>query len=131
MEGQLKRLQRKIAAGARFIQTQPVYSPCVLEEMLKRTASLKAPVLVGILPLVSERNAEFLHNEVPGITLPEEVRMRMKGKKGSEGVREGMAIARELVEAGKGKVEGYYLMPPFGKVALALELMDIIQGLQL
>lgn len=131
MEGQLKRLQRKIAAGARFIQTQPVYSPRVLEEMLKRTASLKAPVLVGILPLVSERNAEFLHNEVPGITLPEEVRMRMKGKKGSEGVREGMAIARELVEAGKGKVEGYYLMPPFGKVALALELMDIIQGLQL
>ncbi|WP_432821811.1 bifunctional homocysteine S-methyltransferase/methylenetetrahydrofolate reductase [Trichloromonas sp.] len=127
MDGQLRRLGKKMAAGARFVQTQPVYSIRVMEEMLERTADLDIPVLVGILPLVSERNAEFLHNEVPGITLPDEVRMRMRGKQGAEGVREGMSIARELVEAGRGKVGGYYLMPPFGKVELALELMEFIR----
>jgi homocysteine S-methyltransferase len=129
MEGQLRRLERKVAAGARFVQTQPVYSAQVLETLLARTAPCGIPVLVGILPLVSERNAEFLHNEVPGITLPEEVRRRMRGKSGPEGVREGMAIARELVAAGRGKVGGWYLMPPFGKVELALELLREIRRL--
>ncbi len=127
MGGQLRRLDKKVAAGARFVQTQPVYSIQVMEEMVHRTADLGIPVLVGILPLVSERNAEFLHNEVPGITLPDEVRMRMRGKQGADGIREGMAIARELVAAGRGKVGGYYLMPPFGKVELALELMEFIR----
>lgn len=127
MEGQLRRLERKVAAGARFVQTQPVYSTPVLEELLARTAPLGIPVLVGILPLVSERNAEFLHNEVPGITLPEEVRRRMRGKSGEAGVAEGMAIARELIEAGRGRAGGWYLMPPFGKVELALELIREIR----
>jgi len=127
MDGQLRRLNKKVAAGARFVQTQPIYSIQVMEEMLVRTADLGIPVLVGILPLVSERNAEFLHNEVPGINLPDHVRMRMRGKQGAEGVREGMAIARELIDAGRGKAGGYYLMPPFGKVDLALELMAFIR----
>ncbi|HXV21150.1 MAG TPA: bifunctional homocysteine S-methyltransferase/methylenetetrahydrofolate reductase [Desulfuromonadales bacterium] len=127
MQGQLRRLEKKVAAGARFVQTQPVYDRRVLEELLLRTAPLGVPVLVGILPLVSERNAEFLHNEVPGIVLPDEVRQRMRGKSGAEGVREGMAVARELVEAGRGRVGGWYLMPPFGKVELALELIETIR----
>lgn len=128
MDGQLRRLQRKIAAGARFVQTQPVYSATVLSELVERTAPLGVPVLVGILPLVSERNAEFLHNEVPGITLPEDVRARMRGKQGEAGVQEGLAIARELVAAGRGQVGGWYLMPPFGKVELALELLRAIRA---
>ncbi len=127
MTGQLSRLKKKIAAGARFVQTQPVYSTQVIEDLLEQTAPLGIPVLVGILPLVSERNAEFLHNEVPGIRLPEEVRGRMRGKSGAQGVREGMAIARELVEAGRGRAGGWYLMPPFGKVELALELVEVIR----
>jgi homocysteine S-methyltransferase len=127
MQGQLRRLEKKVAAGARFVQTQPVYDRRVLEELLVRTAPLGVPVLVGILPLVSERNAEFLHNEVPGIVLPDEVRQRMRGKNGAEGVREGMTVARELVEAGRGRVGGWYLMPPFGKVELALELIGTIR----
>ncbi|BCR03362.1 bifunctional homocysteine S-methyltransferase/methylenetetrahydrofolate reductase [Desulfuromonas versatilis] len=128
MTGQLNRLRKKIAAGARFVQTQPIYSERILQQLIEQTDPLEIPVLVGVLPLVSERNAEFLHNEVPGITLPEEVRRRMKGKSGEEGVREGMAIARELVEAGRGKVGGWYLMPPFGKVGLARELVEFIRG---
>jgi homocysteine S-methyltransferase len=127
MDGQLRRLEKKIAAGARFVQTQPVYSREILENLLERTAPRKIPVLVGILPLVSERNAEFLHNEVPGITLPDEVRRRMRGKSGEAGVREGLALAMELVEAGRGKVGGWYLMPPFGKVDLALDLVAAIR----
>lgn len=127
MDGQLRRLEKKIAAGARFVQTQPVYSLAVLDQMLRRTASLGVPVLVGILPLVSERNAEFLHNEVPGISLPQEVRARMKGKSGADGVREGMAIAAELVAAAGAQAAGFYIMPPFGKVELALELMSVIR----
>ena len=127
MQGQLRRLEKKVAAGARFVQTQPVYDRRVLEELLDRTAPFGVPVLVGILPLVGERNAEFLHNEVPGIVLPDEVRTRMRGKSGAEGVSEGMAVARELVEAGRGRVGGWYLMPPFGKVELALKLIQVIR----
>ena len=69
------------------VSRQPVYSARVLDELLEKTAPFGVPVLVGILPLVSERNAEFLHNEVPGITLPEAVRERMRGKQGEAGVR--------------------------------------------
>ncbi|AMV71054.1 bifunctional homocysteine S-methyltransferase/methylenetetrahydrofolate reductase [Desulfuromonas carbonis] len=128
IEGQLRRLEKKLAAGARFVQTQPVYSRTILERLLERTADFGVPVLVGILPLVSERNAEFLHNEVPGISLPEEVRKRMRGLSGAAGVAAGMAIAEELITAGEGRVAGWYLMPPFGKVELALGLLRRIRA---
>ena len=128
IDGQLRRLEKKLAAGARFVQTQPVYSADVLDRLLERTAGYGVPVLVGILPLVSERNAEFLHNEVPGITLPDAVRRRMRGTSGPDGVAAGMAIAAELLAAGAGRVTGWYLMPPFGRVELALELLRRIRG---
>jgi homocysteine S-methyltransferase len=96
--------------------------------MLKATTDIHIPILIGILPLVSERNAEFLHNEVPGIVLPESVRERMRGLSGEAGRREGMAIARELVDVGRGRVDGFYLMPPFGRVELALELLEYIRS---
>jgi homocysteine S-methyltransferase len=128
MDGQLRRLQKKIAAGARFVQTQPIYDLRILQQLIERTASFDVPVLVGILPLVSERNAEFLHNEVPGITLPDAVRTRMRGKSGAAGVAEGMAIAGELLAAGRGRVGGWYLMPPFGKIELARQLLAAIRS---
>jgi len=126
--GQLNKLHKKIAAGARFVQTQPVYDPQVLERMVAATAAIDIPILLGILPLVSERNAEFLHNEVPGIVLPESVRQRMRGTSGVDGVRAGMAIASETIEAARGRVAGFYLMPPFGRVELALELLAVIRA---
>jgi homocysteine S-methyltransferase len=128
LSGQLRKLEKKIAAGAQFIQTQPVYDVATIEKLVKATASLQIPVLMGLMPLVSERNAEFLHNEVPGIHLPESVRQRMRGKNRGEGVKEGMAIARELVAAGKRLgLGGYYLIPPFGKVNLAVTLIEMIR----
>jgi methionine synthase I (cobalamin-dependent)/5,10-methylenetetrahydrofolate reductase len=127
MSGQIRRMEKKVAAGARFVETQPVYSAEVMLEMLERLAPLGIPVLVGLMPLVSERNAEFLHNEVPGIVLPDEVRRRMRGTSGAEGVRAGMTIVRELVDAGRARAGGFALMPPFGKVDLAVELLRYIR----
>ena len=129
LAGQLRKLEKKLAAGARFVQTQPVFDPTVLERLLAATRPLQVPVLVGLMPLVGERNAEFLHNEVPGIVLPDEVRRRMRGTSGHAGVRAGMAICLELLEKGKKLgVGGYYLIPPFGRVELAEELIRAIRS---
>jgi homocysteine S-methyltransferase len=129
LDGQLRKLEKKLAAGARFVQTQPVFTAMVLERLLAATRRFDVPVLVGLMPLVGERNAEFLHNEVPGIVLPEEVRQRMRGTGGAAGVRTGMAICRELIAAGeKLGAGGYYLIPPFGRVELAEELIAAIRG---
>jgi methionine synthase / methylenetetrahydrofolate reductase (NADH) len=128
MEAQTERLGKKVACGARFAQTQPLYDPARLDEMLVQTAPLGIPVLPGILPLVSERNCEFLHNEVPGIVIPLEIRERMRGKEKEAGVREGLAIAREFIAQVRDRVGGFYIIPPFGKYEIAAELVSYIKG---
>ena len=128
MEVQVARLEKKVANGATFAQTQPIYDLSRLEQMLELTAHLGIPILPGVLPLVSGRNAEFLHNEVPGIVIPEEIRQRMAGKSGDDGVREGLAIAREFIDAAYDRVGGFYLIPPFGKYEIALELVRFIKS---
>ncbi|ABQ24918.1 bifunctional homocysteine S-methyltransferase/methylenetetrahydrofolate reductase [Geotalea uraniireducens] len=128
MDVQAGRLAKKVVNGACFAQTQPIYDVQRLDEMIEQTAHLDIPILPGILPLVSERNAEFLHNEVPGIIIPEEIRMRMRGKEKDEGVREGLAIAREFIAAVRERVGGFYLIPPFGRYEIAAELVKYIKG---
>lgn len=128
MDVQVGRLIKKVANGARFAQTQPIYDVERLDEMLEQTAQLQIPILPGILPLVSERNAEFLHNEVPGIVIPDSIRHRMRGKEKDEGVREGLAIAREFIAAVQDRVGGFYLIPPFGRYEIAAELLRFIKG---
>ena len=128
MEVQAARLVKKVQNGAVFAQTQPLYDVDRLDEMLERTARLGIPILPGILPLVSERNCDYLHNEVPGIVIPEAIRQRMRGKEKEAGVREGLAIAREFIETVRGRVGGFYLMPPFGKYEIAVELVKFIKG---
>ncbi len=127
MAVQAGRLRKKVANGARFTQTQPIYDPAILFEALAATADCGIPFLPGIMPLVSERNAEYLNNEVPGITVPDAVRARMKGLEKEAGAREGLAIAREFIDATIHAVGGYYLMPPFGNSELAEELIKHIQ----
>jgi methionine synthase / methylenetetrahydrofolate reductase(NADPH) len=127
MEVQVARLEKKVANGATFAQTQPIYDLSRFEQMLELTAHLNIPILPGVLPLVSGRNAEFLHNEVPGIVIPEELRRRMAGRGGDDGVREGLAIACEFIEAAFDRVGGFYLIPPFGKYEIALELVKFIK----
>jgi homocysteine S-methyltransferase len=127
METQVARLEKKIANGARFAQTQPLFDLERLDTMLRLTGDIEIPILPGILPLVSERNTEFLHNEVPGIVIPEEIRSRMRGKGKEEGVREGLAIAREFIDAARDRVGGFYIIPPFGNHAIAAELVRHIR----
>jgi len=129
MEVQVARLEKKVANGATFAQTQPIYDLGRFEQMLALTAHLNVPILPGVLPLVSGRNAEFLHNEVPGIVIPEEMRRRMAGRSGDDGVSEGLAIAREFIEAAFDRVGGFYLIPPFGKYEIALELVKYIKAI--
>jgi homocysteine S-methyltransferase len=122
---ELSRLQQKKAAGAELVMTQPVYDPAVLDRFLKDVAPLGLPVLVGLLPLASYRNAEFLHNEVPGMQVPDAVRERMrKAGSGAQARKEGVAIAREMLAAVRSRVAGAYIMPPLERYELALEVVD-------
>lgn len=127
---QAERLRKKVSNGAVFSQSQPIYDPALFFESLDQTQGCGIPLLPGVMPLVSERNAEYLHNEVPGITIPAGIRARMKGLEKEAGVREGLAIAKEFISATFHAAGGYYLIPPFGKYELALELIEYIHSLE-
>jgi homocysteine S-methyltransferase len=124
-EREIARVREKKAAGAELVMTQPVYDPKALDRFLDDIAPLGLPVLVGILPLASYRNAEFLHNEVPGMQVPESVRERMRKAGGGAAARkEGVSIAREMLFAVRSRVQGAYVMPPLERYELALEVVD-------
>jgi homocysteine S-methyltransferase len=125
LDKEIRRLERKKAAGAELVMTQPIFQLDLLEEVLRRIEHLDLPVLVGVLPLVSYKNAEFLHNEVPGMQIPAETRERMRKTPGGEAARkEGVRIARDMLFAVRDRVQGAYLMPPLGRYELALEVLD-------
>ncbi len=126
LERELARFAWKAEAGACFAITQPVFDLRQLEQVLPRIAGYGIPVIAGIWPLVSLRNAEFLANEVPGITVPDEVlaRMRRASDRGKEAaLAEGVAIARELMAAVRGTVAGVQVAAPLGRVAVAVEVL--------
>jgi methionine synthase / methylenetetrahydrofolate reductase (NADH) len=126
LERELKRLHWKIDAGAEFIVTQPVFDLAQIDTFLKRTAHFKVPVVAGLWPLVSLRNAEFLANEVPGVTVPEAVlgRMRTATAKGKEAaLDEGVAICREMLMGVRDRVQGAQISAPLGKVPVVLEVL--------
>ncbi len=125
LDRELSRFAWKVDAGAEFAVTQPVFDPPQLERFLKRVEQYRIPIVAGIWPLVSLRNAEFLANEVPGVTVPEEVlhRMRKAGEKGKEAaLQEGVAIAREMFVQVRQLVQGVQVSAPFGRVEVALEV---------
>ena len=123
---ELRRLEEKKAAGAELVMTQPVYDPRTLERFLDDTAGLGLPMMVGILPLASAKNAEFLHNEVPGMAIPADIRARMaKAGAGAEGRAEGLRIAQEALAAVKHKVAGVYIMPPFNRGEAAIAVLAV------
>jgi homocysteine S-methyltransferase len=129
------RLGRKLAAGADVIMTQPLYSLAQVEAMLERArvcfgpGGFPVPVLLGVLPLQSARHAEFLHNEVPGITIPEEQRAAMH-EAGARGAEVGLEMAMELLARTEGMVQGTYIMPSFGRYELAAELVRRLRARQ-
>ncbi len=125
-ERELRRLEDKKAAGAELVMTQPVYDPRTLERFLDDAAPLGLPIMVGILPLASHRNAEFLNSEVPGMGIPAEYRQRMaKVGSGPAARAEGIKIAQEALGAVKHRVAGVYVMPPFNRVESALAVLEV------
>jgi len=125
LDRELSRFHWKVDAGAEFAVTQPVFDPRQLEAFLKRVESYRIPIVAGIWPVVSLRNAEFLANEVPGVSVPDEVlaRMRAAQENGKEAaLAEGVLIAREMFARVRGMVQGVQVSAPFGKVEVALEV---------
>ena len=126
LDEEVRRFQYKVEAGANFAITQPIFDPRQLEQFLKRievAGALPVPILAGILPLTSFRNAEFLNNEVPGVSVPPEILDRMrKADSGDQARAEGLKIAQELLLKIKGMVHGIQISAPFGRYALALEV---------
>ncbi len=124
---ELKRFHWKVEAGAEYAITQPVFDPAQLESFLESIHDVRIPVVAGIWPLVSARNAEFLANEVPGVTVPQEIldRMRRANEKSKEhALAEGIAIAREALSRVRGSVQGVQVSAPFGKIELALDVFS-------
>lgn len=122
---ELKRFEWKVEAGAEYAITQPVFDVDQLERFLSTIEHTRIPIIAGIWPLVSLRNAEFLANEVPGVVVPAAVidRMRVASAKSKEhGVAQGIAIAREMLERVRPHVQGVQVSAPFGKVELALDV---------
>jgi 5,10-methylenetetrahydrofolate reductase len=121
---------RKVLAGADFFLTQPIYrpeeGPAFLEKYTAKFGRLNRPVLVGILPLVSARHASFLHNEVPGISIPEETRKKME-EAGEDGAKVGVEQAVALIEAIKPWAQGVYLMPQFSRYDLVAEIIEKVK----
>ncbi len=126
-----ERFRQKVEAGAEFAFSQPVYDPKLLEKFFELTKDVHPiPFCVGILPLASLRNAEFLHNEIPGMQIPKSVMERMAKAATRETQQEvGLSVARDSLEAARGmkRVGGAYIFPPFGNYGLVEELIKIVR----
>jgi methionine synthase I (cobalamin-dependent)/5,10-methylenetetrahydrofolate reductase len=122
----VQRLERKIEAGADYIMTQPVYDPVLIQRIHEATKHLSIPIFIGIMPLASGGNATYLHNEVPGIQLPEDVRLRMGELKGEEGRAMGVQIAKEHLDAAMKYFNGIYLMTPFLSFEMTVQLTNYV-----
>jgi len=131
LERECRVLRRKIDAGATFALSQPVYSAEPLRRLRAayedRHGPLTLPILAGVLPLANSRHAEFLHNEVPGVFVPEEIRDRMRGA-GDRAEHVGLEMASALAQELRGAASGIYLMPQFGRFDLAAEIVESLTG---
>jgi homocysteine S-methyltransferase len=128
MDAQVSRLERKVAAGAQYVMTQPVFETRLVTEMRRRTKHLDVPIFTGVWPLLNGRQAEFLHNEVPGIVIPDRVRGEMAGKEGAEGRNQGIELAKEICRATLDLFPGVYLITPFLNYDTTVELARFIRN---
>ncbi len=122
IDSQVRKLEDKARAGAHFVMTQPIFDPSLARLTFEKTKHLGLPVLAGVMPLLNARNTEFLHNEVPGISIPDSVRERMRGREGAEGNAAGLAVARELCDEILRWFPGVYLITPLLRFDLTVEL---------
>lgn len=129
LDGALIKLQKKIKAGAQFAETQPVFDTALIVKIAQATKNLSIPVCLGLMPIVSQRNAEFLHNEVPGIRIPQKVRDRFSGLDKQAGELEAIRFSKELIDAALANgMNHFYIVPPFSNYALVAELVRYIKS---
>jgi methionine synthase / methylenetetrahydrofolate reductase(NADPH) len=127
LDVQVKRLERKVAAGAQFVMTQPIFDRALAKATYEATKAFGIPIFVGVAPLLNSRNAEFLHNEVPGIVIPDGIRERMRNKEGDEGFQEGFVIAKELAAEVLNYFKGIYLVTPLVRYEATVALSQAIR----
>jgi methionine synthase / methylenetetrahydrofolate reductase(NADPH) len=127
LELELDRFRRKIEAGAHFAMTQPLYDLEQLEQFVDRVGPLPIPLILGVMPLQSYKHAEFLHNELPGVSIPAAIRERMR-QAGERGQAEGVLQAQEFLSAAQRHVQGVYFMPSFGRYEMVGELVKVLSG---
>jgi len=127
LEEHIDRFWRKLEAGAHFVMSQPLYDIDALHTFLDRVGPLPVPFLLGVLPLQSFKHADYMHNEVPGIRVPEGVRRAMQDA-GSSGMTEGIRLAQHFVDAAQDRVQGIYLMPSFGRYEQCAEVIDALDS---
>jgi homocysteine S-methyltransferase len=130
LDEEIKRFEYKVEAGAQYAITQPVFDTDQLRTFLKRIEHVRIPIVAGIWPLVSYRNAEFLHNEVPGVRVTPSImeRMRIASEHGKEAAREeGLKIARESLLEVRNLIQGVQVSAPFGNVGYALEVFGALK----
>jgi homocysteine S-methyltransferase len=129
MGQEIRVLKRKIEAGADFVLTQPVFEPERIQQTISnfedRYGPLGIPVIVGILPLYGLKHARFLHNEVPGISIPDVIQKRVAAA-GDHAPQAGVSIAVEILGQLKDRVGGAYIMPPFGRYDMAAEIIESV-----
>jgi methionine synthase I (cobalamin-dependent)/5,10-methylenetetrahydrofolate reductase len=129
LDTQLRRLEEKIEAGAHFAMSQIVFDPDKVRAMYEAVGPMGFPVLVGVMPLRSLRNAEFVANEVPGVTVPRQVLDRMRDKGPEESRQEGLRIAREILDVALScGAPGAYIVPPFNDADAAVELVRHVKA---
>ena len=131
LEEEIRRFEWKVEAGAEYAITQPVFDTDQLRNFLDKISHVKIPIIAGIWPLISFRNAEFMHNEVPGVNVTAEIleRMRAASDKGKEEARdEGIAIARESLVEVRDVIQGVQVSAPFGNVKYALQVFQALES---
>ena len=128
MERAVARLEKKIEHGADYFISQPVYTKEKIKEVYEATKHLTTPIYIGIMPVTSYKSAEFLHHEVPGIKLSEDVLSRMKACENNkeQSTVEGIKIAQELIEVAASYFNGIYLITPFLRYDMTLQLIQFI-----
>jgi len=131
-EKEVLRMEKKIVAGANYFITQPVFSEGKLVELYEHTKHLAKPLYVGLMPLVGHRNTEFLHNEVPGILIDDHIRKLMKKLFNDpvQAAREGVAITKSLLDVAAELFNGIYLITPFLRFEMSVELVKYAKKLQ-
>jgi len=131
LDEEIKRFEWKVEAGAQYAITQPVFDTEQLADFIRRIEHVRIPIIAGIWPLVSYRNAEFLHNEVPGVRVTPSImeRMRVASAVSKEAGRdEGLKIARESLLEVRDLIQGVQVSAPFGNVKYALEVFHVLEG---